>query len=126
MSIIRNAIQTPDGTILESRHRHDYVDYKDANGNVYCVDGGLHYLRRSVHEDQVDLTVTLADGHEVVREAMTWGTYGKNGDQPLHYIKLSEMETEHIEACLKTQAHMYPQIRIAMKNELRYRNQYMS
>ena len=27
--MIANRIQTPDGTILWSRHRHDYVEYED-------------------------------------------------------------------------------------------------
>ena len=30
--MIANRIQTPDGTILWSRYRHDYVAYDDASG----------------------------------------------------------------------------------------------
>lgn len=30
--IIQNAIRTPDGTFLVSKHRHDFVSYKDKNG----------------------------------------------------------------------------------------------
>ena len=32
--LVHNALQTPDGTIIESRHRHDYKTYEDANGNL--------------------------------------------------------------------------------------------
>ena len=122
-NIIRNALQTPDGTIIESRSVHDYQTHIDANGREYMVDGGLDYIRRSANGDEIDLTVTLDDPHEVVREALTWGTYGPNGDQPLSYIKLSDMETDHIRACLKNVPGMYPQFRTAMENELKHRGQ---
>lgn len=122
-NIIRNAIQTPDGTILESHSRHDYKEYVDTvNGETYMVDGGLEYVRRNAVGEAVELTVTLDDPHGVVREAMTWGTYGKNGDEPFRYIKLKDMTLGHICACLEEVTNMYPQYRIAMKNELEYRH----
>jgi len=121
--IIRNAIRTPDGTILESRSRHDYRTHLDKNGVEYMVDGGLDYIRRSMnvgHPAQ-DLTVYLEDGHTRVREALTWGTYGPNGDQPLRWVRLMDMTSDHIQACLDNVTRMYPQIRTAMENELSYR-----
>lgn len=120
-NVVYSALRTPDGTILESRHRHDYVTHTDANGKTYMIDGGLEYVRSSANGDEEYITVTLDDGHDTVREAVTWGTYGKNGDQPLHYKKLKDMDTEHIQACLDTQ-RLYPQYRTAFENELEYRN----
>ena len=38
--ILSNRLKTPDGTILESLHRHDYVTHTDANGKEYMLDGG--------------------------------------------------------------------------------------
>lgn len=34
---------------------------------------------------------------------MFWGTYGKNGDQPLSYAPLGSRSTEHLKAILRTQ-----------------------
>ena len=120
--LLRNAIQTPDGTILESRTRHDYKEYIDAYGCWHMVDGGLDYIRRS-DTPATDLSLTDADPHLVVREKVTWGTYGKEGDQPLSYIAISNMETEHLQAVLDTQKRMYPQVRDLMQAELEYRNE---
>jgi hypothetical protein len=44
--IILNRIRTPDGTILTSCFRNDYVSYTDENGIKYSIDGGLDYLKR--------------------------------------------------------------------------------
>ncbi len=35
---------TPDGTLLQSYHVHDYKTYKDSNGEIYMIDGGCEYL----------------------------------------------------------------------------------
>ena len=120
--LIYNAIQTPDGTILESRSRHDYKTYVDANGKEYMIDGGLDYMRRSANGDEKDISIWNFHPHVTIREYVVWGTYGINGDQPLRYVKLSEMETDHIQACLDNVATMYPQTRNAMENEIKYRN----
>ena len=39
--LIRSCLETPDGTILQSRSRHDYRQHLDANGKTYMLDGGL-------------------------------------------------------------------------------------
>ena len=121
--LLHNALQTPDGTIIESRHRHDYKEYTDANGKTYMIDGGLDYVRCSVHGDENNMCVWDDDPYDKIREAVDWGTFGINGDQPLSYVKLCDMSTAHIEAVLKNVPRLEPAIKIAMKNELEYRNE---
>lgn len=121
--LIRQAIRTPDGTILESRNRHDFVNHVDkVTGETYMIDGGIDYCRRSVNKVPAeDLSVYLEDGIEDVRETVTWGTYGRNGDQPRRLVKLKDMSDEHIEACLETQLRMHPHYQEAFNMELQYR-----
>lgn len=120
--LLRNAIKTPDGTILESRHRHDYRRYIDANGETYMVDGGLEYIRRSVNEEPVEeLDIYTDDPHEVIREGFTWGSYGRDGNTPLHYIKLKDLTEEHIQAILRTQNQLPDYIRKVFEDELKWR-----
>ena len=121
VKIIRSEMRTPDGTMLESHFVHDYVTHIDKNGHEYMLDGGLSYRRSSCWGDEEFLTVTTDDPHEVIREAVTWGTYGINGDQPLTHIKLMDMDTDHIQACIDTVHTMYPQFRDAMIAEIAYR-----
>jgi len=123
--LLRNAIQTPDGTVLESRTQHDYKEYEDSNGWTYVVDGGLDYIRRSVnkHAPEVDLSLTEEDPHFFIRELVTWGTYGISGDQPLFYIAIDNMSDGHLQAVLDTQKNMYPQVRSLMEAEVEYREQ---
>ena len=121
--IVSNRIRTPDGTILESMHRHDYVTYVDANGKEYMVDGGLDYLRRNVHDDAPyeELSVYTDDLHIEIRNVFRWGTRGKDGRQPLTYVPLKDLTTEHIEAILDTQTHIQEHIRKIFLDELSIR-----
>jgi hypothetical protein len=124
MKLVRNAIQTPDGTVLSSFAQHDYKTHTDKNGYEYMVDGGLAYARSGNSPDAPQATplyVHIEDGIEKVRDAVTWGTYGKSGDEPFRRVKLSEMSNAHIQACLDTQTMMHPHLREAFKMEIAYR-----
>ena len=122
--ILSNRMRTPDGTVLHSAHRHDYVTHTDANGKEYVLDGGWDYVRRSVNGDEKLLTVWSDDNHEMIREVVTWGTYGKNGDETLVHVTITDMSSEHLQACLDTQQRtMRPALLKVMQDELEYRNE---
>ena len=126
LKLLANRIKTPDGTILESVHRHDYKTYIDKNGLEYMVDGGLEYLRRNVQDSApaTEMSVYNTDPHETIREAFKWGTRGIDGKQPLTYVVLKDMTTDHIEAILETQTHITQEIRQVFIDELEHRNGY--
>jgi len=128
MSLYRNAIQTPDGTVLESRHLHDYKEYVDDNGKTYMVDGGLSYSRRSCHGDEINLALYDDDKNtiEEIREVMTWGTRGINGDQPLTYVKLKDMSTTHIARTLSNVPGILPHFIRSFYDELARRDAYIN
>ena len=98
--IIFSGLQTPDGTMITSTHRHDYVTHLDANGKEYMLDGGLDYIRSSAHGDEVYKTLFDDEPHAIQRQILTWGTYGKDGNQPLSRKPIELMSTEHIQAVL--------------------------
>ena len=124
IGIISSKLQTPDGTVLHSQHRHDYVTHTDANGKEYMLDGGCEYIRCSANGDEEMLTVYTDDDHEVIRGSAMWGTYGKDGYQPFKYVTVSQMSTEHLQACLDTQKKtMRPAMYKVMQNELEYRDE---
>ena len=105
--IICNAIVTPDGTYLRSFNRHDYKTHLDkVSGEVYMVDGGTEYLRRSVNTTPAkSMDVYLSDSFETIRRNFVWKSYGKNGEYLPHgvYLTLHAMTTDHIHAILDTQ-----------------------
>ena len=118
--LVYNAIQTPDGTVLESTHRHDYLEYKDdQSGSVFSVDGGLDY-RRAAGRGYKDLSVSTND-HAIAREYLKWGTYGKNGDQPITRVPICELTTPHIYNILTTQSNILKQVHLCLTYELLYR-----
>ena len=123
--LLRNAIRTPDGTVLESRTRHDYVEYTDTvSGNLYIVDGGLDYIRRSVNGDEEVLVLDETAPHTLLRELVTWGTFGSNGTDKLRYVPIKDMTNSHIENVLKDCPYAYPQILNLLREELEYRDSF--
>lgn len=122
--ILLNRIQTPDGTVITSYYRHDYSSYLDENGETYMVDGGTDYLRRSGNNEKAtDLSIYLTDNHVANRDAMHWGTYGKDGKQPLTYKALCDLSTNHINAILNTQTHIEGYVRKLFETELEHRDE---
>ena len=99
--LIKSSIRCPDGTILTSRHRHDFKLHKDKNGEIYINDGGTEYLKRSINAiPYEDLSLYSDDDFEILREWLEWGTLGRNGDEPLQYKSVSSMSNNHINAIL--------------------------
>ena len=100
-NLIYNAIRTPDGTVLVSYHRHDYVSHTDTNGEYYANDGGTDYLRRTVNKVPAeDLSLYDDAPFEQIREVIHRGGRGKSGDEPLKYVKLSEVDDEWLGAII--------------------------
>lgn len=101
-NIILNQIRTPDGTIIRSMHRHDYVVHIDANGLEYAVDGGCDYLRRNVHDSAPyeELSIYSDSPFEIVRENFHRGGRGKNGTLPLTWVPMSKMSDQWLAACI--------------------------
>lgn len=107
--LIYSAIRTPDGTILESRHVHDYVTHLDKNGETYMLDGGVDYIRRSGNiEEAEDLSLYSDAPFEQLREVITRGSRGKDGSQPLTYIKLKDIDNEYLDALIDYEEELRP------------------
>jgi len=122
MNILVNRIITPDGTSLQSFHRHDYLTYTDRNGQEYMVDGGLEYLRRNINPTAPAKEASLYEGDlfSEIRKYFAWGSRGKGGHEPLHWIRLKDMEDDHINRILD-EGHGAPHIRQLMSTEQQYR-----
>lgn len=100
--ILVNQIKTPDGTLLVSRHRHDYVTHLDKNGKTYMVDGGNSYLRRTQYDDAPyqELSIYEDSPFELIRQYYCRGGRGKDGTGPLTWVPLNAMNDEWLAACI--------------------------
>ena len=106
--LLVNAMQTPDGTYLESRFTQDYKEYLDTvSGETYMVDGGLSYSRQSINIWPAKMiTVYDTDPHHHIRKHFRWGTYGVDGNQPRKLVALKDLTTSHITAILNNRTTM--------------------
>jgi len=124
-NILRNCIVTPDGTTLHSGSRWDYKEHVDTiTGETYFTDGGNDYIRRSVNIVRPTcLDVFYEDLHVKIRNVFSWGTYGKNGDEPFKRVLLKDMTNEHIQAIINTQTHIPDHMVNMFEDELTYRTE---
>ena len=111
--LLVNKIICPDGTVLESRHRHDYQEHEQEDGRVYLVDGGLDYQRIGFSDTEfTNCTYHVGDDHSKIREHFTWKSIldenGERLEQPI-YRKLKDLTDAHIYALIEFTAEDYPQ-----------------
>lgn len=101
VKILYNAIRTPDGTILESTHVHDFRTHVDkTNGKEYMVDGGNFYLKRNAHNDYEELSLNTLDDIEKIRGLISWASYGVDGNEPRKVSLIKELSDEHLDALI--------------------------
>lgn len=93
--------QTPDGTILESKNTHDYVDHTDkVSGEYYFLDGGNSYVRMSSNKvKMIDRSVYSTDPISVVRQHFRRGTFDADGGRK--WVLMKNMSDSHLAACIK-------------------------
>jgi len=123
--IIYNAIMTPDGTVLESKHRHDYVTHLDKNGEEYMLDGGLDYTRRSINKEEAkDISLYSDAPHEQIRDKVSRGGRGLDGTEPLKYVLLKDINNKWLQAIIDYEELYRPQNRFLQiyKDEQKFRN----
>jgi hypothetical protein len=100
--LILSRIKTPDGTILTSYHRHDFVSHIDKNGERYILDGGNEYQRfATTKEPFEDLSIWSDAPYGIIRESFHRCGRGKNGDEPLKWVPMSEMSDSWLKACVE-------------------------
>lgn len=98
--ILKNAIKCPDGTVIESRARHEFKVHTQKDGRMYGVDGGLAYLKRMCTDNEYqDMSVYSTDKFTKIRNNFAWGTYGKDGKQ-YHQVLLKDLSTPHLTAII--------------------------
>jgi hypothetical protein len=97
--LILNRWRTPDGTILTSIYRHEYVEHTDKNGEYYFVDGGTDYIRMSVNNEKMtDMCVYSDSPFDEIRRIMVRGTFSED-NKPI-FIPLCNMSNPHLENCI--------------------------
>lgn len=97
--LILNRWKTPDGTVLISRHTHDFVSHKDANGEDYFIDGGNEYIRMSVNKEEMEnMCVYSDDQFSLIRTVLCRGTFDENNKRI--WIPLCNMSNPHLENCI--------------------------
>jgi hypothetical protein len=112
------------GEVLVSEHRHDYKTCSCPNETM--IDGGNAYVRYGGKDlSKVEtFTVFDTDDFKFVRRYAARGGRGVNGDEPLTWTKLCNMNDDWLEAVLDyyPEGTDNPHLRLIRK-EIEYRKQ---
>lgn len=106
--LILNRWRTPDGTILVSKHRHDFVQHYDTCvKDEYFIDGGNDYVRMSKNAvPMVDMCIYADGPYETVRQHERRGAMVsfKGNDNETYYktvwVPLRAMSDQHLCNCI--------------------------
>lgn len=96
------------GEQLISRHVHDYKTCTCENETM--VDGGLDYIRFGGKDLNLVQSFVLDDSEpfEILRRYIERGSRGKDGKQPLKYIKLMDIDDEYLDSLIKYEEELRP------------------
>lgn len=100
------------GETLISRFTHDYNTCSCPQQT--SVDGGLSYGKyggKDLNKVQTNYLYNDAP-HEIIREYLERGTYGKNGDEELKYVKLKDIDDSWLQAIIVYENEYRPQNRM--------------
>ena len=118
--IILNRIQCDYcNEIITSYNTHDF---KYCKCNKTAVDGGLEYLKR-VGDKYTELSLYDKDDFEILRENIIRGGRGINGDEPLKYVLLKDLNDNWLNNLINYEEKLRPNnIYLPFyKKELEYR-----
>lgn len=96
------------GEQLISRHTHDYKTCTCENETM--VDGGLDYVRFGGKDLNLVQSFVLDDSEpfETLRRYIERGSRGKDGKQPLKYVKLIDIDDEYLDSLIKYEERLRP------------------
>lgn len=109
--IIQNAVmiteEWPEQIFLVSSHVHDFRTHVFRDGTSISVDGGHDYIRRchpvnfaGYGTKYVDFNLDDREPFFTIKHKLLWGTRGKDGRQPLKWVRLMDCSAEHLQAIL--------------------------
>ena len=126
--LLYNAIKCPDGTLIVSRHQHDFQMHRQEDGREYSVDGGLLYQLIGYSDNEyTNLCVYSDDPHEKIREHFEWiRTFDKDMNKlpEPEIIKLKDITDDHLMKLVEwTNSGCPREIHKVFVDEVEYRNQ---
>ena len=103
--------------ILGKKWKEQGVDLRFAQ---FMVNNGLANMDRLYHFEENELLSNFFPD-VAKREYTLWGTYGKDGTDPLTHKPIKDLTTDHLQAILDNIKNLDPQYKEVITNELQER-----